>query len=62
MYQILIIVNIIQFKAFANFFCKGGNLSYYSKNENRELKVIEVEMLNSFYGKSSLLAWKGAIK
>ncbi len=62
MYQILISAKTIQFKAFANFFCKGGNLSYYSKNENCELKVIEVEILNSFYGKSSRLTWKGAIK
>jgi len=32
------------------------------KFEKSELKVIELELLYEFYGKSSSLPWKGAIK
>lgn len=32
------------------------------KIEKIELKVIELEIINPFYGKSSRLTWRGAIK
>ena len=38
-------------------FRKTVILLYFIKNENREWKVIEVEIFNSFYGKSSRL-WR----